>query len=153
MQATSPGLVPHNNFIEDASSTGCCAGKEKPNPFLKKIDILCRVTIGVVGAIIAPFYLFVSLSVGTVIGAGYAAVRIYQKKTLFPEGESKPVCAQGYMDFLSGMRFPAFVGTLATTAFIVDHMRHSPGFHVAFCGSFLGFGIGREVVVLAKTLY
>ena len=148
MQVNSSDSVPSHNFTGVTSSTSCCSGKEKKDPLLTKIDTLCRLTIGVIGAIIAPIYLFVSLSVGTILGASYAAVRIYQGKTLFPEGESKPICAQGYMDFLSGMRFSPVMGTLATTAFIVAHMRHDAKFYVPFCGLFLGFWIGREAVVL-----
>jgi hypothetical protein len=50
------------------------------------------------------------------------------------------------MEFLTGMRFPPLVGSLATATFIGAHMRHDPSFYVPFCGAFLGFWIGREFV-------
>lgn len=134
------------------SISGCCGGEASHSPWLKRIDTICRVAIGVFSAFIAPTYFAISFAIGFVSGAVYAATRYFQNKPMFPEGTSKPVCAQGYMDFLTGMRFPPVVGTLATTAFIAAHARHDPKFYVPFCGVALGFLTGREIVTLGKRL-
>ncbi|MEI8365467.1 MAG: hypothetical protein WCF65_03520 [Parachlamydiaceae bacterium] len=128
------------------TASGCCGGESPVSPWLKRVDKICRVAIAVFAAIIAPTYFAVSFAIGSVAGAVYATTRHLQHKPMLPEGTSKPVCAQGYMDFLAGMRFPPAIGTIATTAFIAAHTRHDPKFYVPFCGLFLGFLCGREIV-------
>lgn len=128
------------------SSPSCCQAKPTSSSrnWQKVVDLICRLAIGVFCAVLSPLAFAASFGLGIALGATYAISRICQNKPMFPDGQSKPVCAQGYMDFLSGMRFPPTVGTLATTAFIGAHMRHDPQFYVPFCGLFLGFWIGRE---------
>jgi hypothetical protein len=134
------------------SNSTCCSVPEKTSKWQKTVDMICRVAISIFAAIYAPLPFFVSLSIGAVGGATYAATRLYQKKTMFPDGESKPVCAQGYMDFLSGMRFPPLVGTLATATFIAAHIRHDPLFYAPFCGLFIGFWLGRDGLCYGRDL-
>lgn len=135
-----------------AVETSCCAPFSKPSQLQKNIDILCRLALGVFAAIYAPLPFLVSLSTGLVGGAAYTFTRLYQNLSLFPDGESKPVCAQGYMDFLCGMRFPPIIGTLATATFIAAHTRHDPFFYAPFCGLFIGFWLGREGAMQGKNL-
>lgn len=130
----------------------CCPVANKPSQWQKTVDVICRIAIGAFAALYAPLPFLVSLSIGIAGGASYAGTRLYQKKTMFPDGESKPVCAQGYMDFLSGMRFPPLIGTLATATFIAAHTRHDPLFYAPFCGLFIGFWLGRDGVRYGKDL-
>jgi len=138
-------------FSYDAVSP-CCKNEGQTPPWLKCVDTICRIAIGAFAAFIAPHHFLVSFGLGAFGGIAYASIRYLQQKPMFPTGESKPVCAQGYMDFLSGMRFPPVIGTIATATFIAAHMRHDPQFYVPFCGFFLGFWIGRETVTLCKDL-
>lgn len=130
----------------------CCQPINTRPDYLKKIDLVCRIALGAIATIISPSLFAISMGAGLALGVGYAALRYCQQKPLFPAGESKPVCAQGYMDFLSGMRFPPEIGSVATTAFIAAHMRHDPQFFVPFCGLFIGFWLGREMVTAARDL-
>lgn len=135
------------------SPSPCCRTKSDTSSVaLKNVDIVCRIAIGIFGTFIAPAPLLISFGIGVIGGSVYAATRHIQNKPMYPNGQSKPVCAQGYMDFLSGMRFPPVVGTIATTAFIGAHMRHDPQFYAPFCGFFLGFWIGRESVTFCHDL-
>ncbi len=145
-------LVAPKEPVADVNQTSCCQPTSKASPWLKIIDRICRVAIGIFAAWIAPMHFGVSLGLGIIVGGGYAFSCSWLKKPLFPAGESKPVCAQGYMDFLSGMRFPSEIGTVATATFIGAHMRHDPQFYVPFCGLFLGLWIGREAVGIVKDL-
>ena len=131
-------------------ASSCCGGGETKSVWIKRVDTICRLAIAVFAAVIAPHYFIVSSFIGLAVGALYATTRYIQHLPMFPDGTSKPVCAQGYMDFLAGMRFPPVVGTAATTAFIAAHMRHDPQFYVPFCGLFLGFMAGREIVTLCR---
>lgn len=137
------------NCCSRPEKPSCCELPAKTSPWLKTVDLVCRVAIGLFAAFQAPISFAFSLSLGLLIGAAYAITRLYQNKPLFPEGQGKPVCAQGYMEFLSGMRFPPHIGSVATTAFIAAHMRHDPQFYVPFCGLFLGFCLGIESATLA----
>ena len=132
--------------------SSCCPSDEAVHPWIKQVDTICRIAIAVFAVVIDPVYFAVSFTIGTIAGAAYAASRYIQHKVMYPEGKSKPVCAQGYMDFLAGMRFPPPIGTLATAEFIGAHMRHDPKFYVPFCGLFLGFFVGRESVSIGKDL-
>lgn len=138
--------------INLSPQTSCCAPNNTDNSapaWLKQVDVVCRVALGTFAVYLAPIVCSISLSVGLVAGAAYTLARKWQQLPLMPFGESKPVCAQGYMDYLSGMRFPPLVGNLATATFIAAHMRHDPQFYVPFCGIFIGFWLGREAVTLA----
>ena len=137
--------------IQNADSS-CCSPNVAVPPWLKKVELVCRIALAVFAAVKAPILFAISSGVGFVCGIGYAVVKLLQATPMAPEGSEKPVCAQGYMDFLSGMRFPQPIGTLATTAFIAAHMRHDPQFYVPFCGLFVGFWFGKEAVVVTRDL-
>lgn len=138
------------NIPVPTPAPACCGNECANSPWLQRVDMICRVAIGVFALIVSPHYFVASFTIGCVVGAVYAVVRHYQNKPMLPEGTSKPVCAQGYLDFLTRMRFPATVGTLATAAFIMEHTRHDPIFYVPFCGLALGFLTGREFVPIVR---
>ena len=133
------------------SKPSCCSsGAKAANAFnlQARLDTVCRIALGIFAALYAPVPFSLTFGVGLMAGSIYAFTRISQNKPMYPDGESKPVCAQGYMDFLSGMRFPPAVGTVATAAFIAAHTRHDPLFYAPFCGLFIGFWLGRQRIIL-----
>lgn len=152
MHLSSSIAVMPNVCMTNVKQTSCCQGSSKVSPWLKRIDRICRIAIGIFAVWMAPIPFSIALGVGILAGGGYALACHLKNKPMFPSGDSKPVCAQGYMDFLSGMRFPPEIGTLATAAFIGAHMRHDPQFYAPFCGLFLGLWIGREGFGVAKNL-
>lgn len=127
----------------EGQTENCCRSKKKPQ-WLKYVDLVCRVALGVFAGFLAPLPLIISLSMGIGVGSLYWLAGHWSKELLMSSGETKPVCAQGYMDYLSGIRFPPVIGSMATATFIAAHMRHDPQFYVPFCGVFIGFWIGRE---------
>lgn len=137
-------------------TASCCTSNSTPHDSVrwhKNVDLICRIALAAFAAYIEWPLFSLSVSAGILLGAGYAITRYIQHQPMFPNGESKPVCAQGYMDFLSGMRFPPTMSSLATTAFIAAHMRHDPQFFIPFCGLFIGFWLGRETVSKIKYEY
>lgn len=131
----------------------CCPeNMQPPSPWLKSVDLICRIAIGVFGAILAPLHFAVSFALGSIIGGGYAIIKWIRSESVPQNGTSKPICAQGYMDFLSGMRFPPLINTLATASFIGAHLRHDPLFYVPFSGLFLGFWIGKDSMALTREM-
>lgn len=130
----------------------CCISSHEQFRFQKTLESVCRLAIGVFAAIYAPASFLASLHAGLVTGMAYSVYQLYQKKPIVSDGENKPVCAQGYMDFLSGMRFPPPAGTLATAVFIAAHTRHDPSFYAPFCGLFIGFWFGKQGALYTRDL-
>lgn len=128
-------LLPISNAI-----SSCCA-TTSPSSWTKKVSVICRIFLCVIGIAIAPVSFLTSLTLGMIIGTCY----LLTKKDFRDSGDSKPVCAQGYMDFLADMRFPTTAGTIATAVFIAEHLHHNPKFYVPFCGFFLGFWFSRSM--------
>jgi hypothetical protein len=126
----------------------CCTTKKETDSLQKIVDTTCRVALGIISAICAPLQFALSFI------AGFFAGSVYEIKyqSPFADADSKPVCAQGYMDFLSGTRFPPPMVTLATAAFIAEHTCHHPQFYSPFCGLFLGFWVGRHGADYARDL-
>lgn len=150
MQASSCGITLRHDTALWNSTRPCCDDQVQAIPWLKRIDLICRVALGTFAALLAPWPFAASAGVGMALAAAYAIISRIDKRWLFPLGDNRPVCAQGYMDFLTGVRFPPLIGALATAAFIAAHMRHDPLFYVPFCGICLGFWAGRNVVNAVK---
>jgi hypothetical protein len=129
----------------------CCEAKVVESEYLNKIEIICRIALGVFATMLSPWTFTISLNIGFTIGAGYSLINYWQNEPI-SASRGKPICAQGYMNFLSGMRFSPLIDSLATTTFIGAHMRHDPQFYVPFCGLFLGLWLGREMVCASKDL-
>lgn len=119
----------------------CCANREGIRPELYTI---CRVALGVLATYIAPMACMVAFGGGVVMMVTYSISVLKQKEGMVERGNSKPVCAQGYMEMLSGIRFSASANLVATTAFIAMHIAHTPAFFVPFTGFFLGIWVGHE---------
>jgi hypothetical protein len=130
----------------------CCNTQSILPSWVKKVEVVCRIALGIFAAWLAPTPFAISFAIGVTFGAAYAIERFSRHQPMFPNGESKPVCAVGYMDFLTGMRFPPLVGSLATATFMGAHMRHDPQFYVPFCGALLGFWVGREATSAVRDM-
>jgi len=141
----------HNASYVYASRNSCC-NCQKEEKWIANVHVICRIALGIFAAVIAPCSFAISLSAGLIAGTSYACLKLWQNQPFFPRGDSQPICAQGYMDFLTGMRFPPLIGSLGTTAFFGAHLRHDPSFYVPFCGLFIGFWLGNEATVAAKNL-
>jgi hypothetical protein len=150
MNTTLPAIA-SSPFSKPAPA--CCSAAAKPSPLEAKLDTICRIALGVFAALCAPITFAITFGAGLIAGAVYAFTKISQNQPMYPDGQNKPVCAQGYMEFLSGMKFPPAVATVATAAFIAAHTRHDPLFYVPFCGLFLGFWLGRQSVILSQSSF
>jgi hypothetical protein len=121
----------------------CC--HSKADNTLKTVDFVCRVAICVFAAWLNPLACAVSLVSGAIAGGIYECMLQKKKITSLTAPSSQPVCAQGYMEFFSGMRFPPALGIIATAAFFAAHMRCDPLFHVPFCSFFVAFSFGTRI--------
>lgn len=149
MPITSPETISRVNFSTEPS---CCSNKTEVTNWVKTVDLVCRIALTAFGAVIAPLFFGIAVGVGVLLGASYAIVRYIQDKPLLEQDDAKPICAQGFMNYLSGMRYPPAVNSVVTAAFIGAHIRHDPQFFVPFVGLFVGIWIGRDGTDLVKDL-
>lgn len=149
MPITLPETASRVNF---STAPSCCSNKTEVANWVKTVDLICRVALTAFGAAIAPLFFGVALGVGVFLGTVYAIVRYTQHKPLLEQDDSKPICAQGFMNYLSGMRFPPVVNSVVTAAFIGAHIRHDPQFFVPFVGLFVGIWIGRDGAEMVRDL-
>lgn len=138
-----------------AESNDCCSNQtgKKPVPaYVKAIELICRIAIAVFALVVQPVLFAISFGIGSAVGAAYA---IYLKIKNDPnslEGDAQPVCAQGFMEYLSGMKYPLGISTAVTGIFIAEHVYHNPCFYVPFAGFFVGLWAGKEATLGACTL-
>lgn len=134
-------------------ASDCCStpNKKPASPFVKALELVCRVAIAIFAAIIQPIMFAISFTVGSAIGIGYALyLKLFKKDN--QQGDSQPVCAQGFMEYLSGMKYPAGISTVVTGVFIAEHVVHNPCFYVPFAGFFVGIWAGTQATLGACTL-
>lgn len=106
------------------------------------VDLVCRVALALFAAIlnIKLFIAFTGIGVG--LGLGYIAYKkILNEKIEI--GFARPTCAQGFFDYLSGMRCPPLLSTVVTAVFIGGHMHCSP-FYIGFCS--IPFGMNLTLI-------
>lgn len=106
------------------------------------VELVCRVALAIFAAIINLKLFAISSGIGVVIGVAYAIYKNILKEPL-EVGLARPSCAQGFFDYLSGLRCPALVSTVITAVFIGGHMHHSP-FYIGFCGVPFGIWLGSQ---------
>lgn len=126
--------------------------EEKSSSLLTIIDRISRIALAAFALYLSPMTFVASCSIGFATGLSYGLYRHIKNQEPLPEGTGRPVCAQGYIDFLSGIRFSPLIGNLATAGFIAAHLRHDPGFYVPFSGFFIGLGTGNDLSHLAHRL-
>lgn len=119
---------------------GCCSKKAQDNAqWVQILSQVCRVALAVFAYIVSPLLFTVSFAAGVVSALAYIACTKGGDQNL---GTLRPICGQGYMEFLSGKAFPLWTVYVVTTAFIAAHVRHDPVFFVPFCGLFIGWWAG-----------
>lgn len=136
---------------------GCCQSETTfpsviPERWMSKVDMICRLAIGIFSYVISPLYFSFAFVLGAALGAGYALSRYWQSKPLAGPDSNMPICAQGFMTFLSKRKFSIEINTVVTALFIGAHVRHDPTFFVPFTALFLGFWVGNECSDLLRDL-
>lgn len=134
-----PPKVPPQTPVEN-----CCA-PPKSQRFLTAVETICKVALSIFAAYVSPLYFSVSALAGILAGMGYAIYKICSKDPIL-QGDARPSCAQGFFDYLSGIRCPRLASAVITAVFIAGHMYHSP-FYVAFCGVPIGFFVGSQITI------
>lgn len=129
-------------------SQSCCKATGD-KAMLELLDKACRIALAIFSAFINPFLFAVSFGIGAVGSLVYVLATSGKGAGA---GNLKPVCGQGYMEFLSGRSYPAWTVHVITTVFVGAHVRHDPKFFVPFCGLFIGIWVGAEVGLGALTL-
>lgn len=109
--------------------------------------MVCRVAVAAFALYMNAVYFAVSFGCGLLFGVAYA---LWSQQS--GQANGKPVCATGFMEFLSGMRWPAAASMISTALFIVSHLRHDPLFFVPFCGFFSGVWAGRELYAIGHDI-
>lgn len=127
---------------------------KKLSDFVKKVqpivELVCRVALAVFAAILNLKLFAITAGIGVAIGVVYTVYKNIVKEPI-EVGLARPSCAQGFFDYLSGIRCPAIVSTVITAVFIGGHMHHSP-FYIAFCGVPFGVWVGSQVAQVAWNL-
>jgi len=129
--------------ISNPESKSCCAPSPAANSSVKLIETICRIAIGVFAYVTVPNLFIVSLSVGAAAGAAYT---FYEKRRGNDLNNARPGCAQGFVEYLSGTKFPDELIAVVTAIFIAEHVQHNPDFYVPFCGVWLGFAAGKNAI-------
>ncbi len=128
----------------------CCAKRKLENEaMLRLLDRLCRIALAIFAAIIAPELFAISFGIGVAAAIVHACA---YPDAIRSAGNLKPVCGQGYMEFLSGKSFEPWIVHVVTTLFVGAHVRHDPHFFVPFCGLFIGWRGGEEASAMAYHL-
>ena len=129
------------------SDKTCCGKKSEHEEILQMLDKVCRIALAILSAMIFPLLFQISFAVGVLSSIGYF---IYTQGCDTSGGTLRPLCGQGYMEFLSGRAFSPWVAHVVTTLFVAAHIRHDPLFFVPFCGVFVGWWAGEEVALAAQ---
>lgn len=130
--------------VKPASS--CCEQKENGlSPLIKRIRDVARVALALFAFYLQPTLFGAALTLGVGLGIAYTGyhLSLHQSGPLF--GRAKPLCAQGYLEALSGMQFGEVVSELTTHAFIGAHIHCLPRFFIPFTGLAVGAYVGRLI--------
>lgn len=139
----------------EVQNGGCCDKKTetvKTSRLSQAVELVCRVALGVMAALAAPVPFAISFGIGAAAGVTYTVIQKLSKGKLSENADARPACAQGFMEYLSGTKFPAVVVQVVTAIFIGAHIHHQPGFYVPFCGVFVGFWTGKQASAGAQAL-
>lgn len=117
---------------------------------LQAIELICRAALAAFAFVMAPEYFLLFGGIGVATGIVYAVYKIIRNEPIEP-GLARPSCAQGFFDYLSGMRCSGIVSTVITAVFIAGHMHHS-SFYVGFCAMPIGIFVGAQFVAVGWSL-
>ena len=115
----------------DASHPHCrcchadhCAPHEERKiwSFQNVLEVVCRVALTIFGMISHP----ISTTAGLAAGLGYGIYMGYQETNNGKASEKggDGGCAHGFLEELSGVRFPKALNTLAATGITLEHLVH-----------------------------
>lgn len=130
-------------------NTNCCETEApyKPSRLSLAIEIVGRVALTIFSFVLAPLYTAITYSLGAIGGCIYALVKDTKKPISIQGDAVRPACAQGYLERLSGKRWPIPITQIVTDFFIGLHTYHDPKiFGPLFCGLFTGFWTGRFAI-------
>lgn len=114
------------------------------------VEVICRLALAIFAAIL-NFELFaITAGIGFALGIAYTVYKNIVNEPI-EVGLARPSCAQGFFDYLSGIRCPPLVSAVITAVFIGGHMHHS-SFYIGFCAVPFGIWIGSQVTQIAWNL-
>lgn len=153
--------------MNSASCGDCCKGNkvlteqaniekrsipQNPN-FAERIyptvEIISRLALGALAAILNPVIFMASAGTGFVIGVAYTLYKNIKKEPI-EKGNLISSCATGFCEQLSGHRFPKVILLVVTSVFISIHYHH-PAF-VGFCMVPWGMFVGSSLTQAAWNL-
>lgn len=117
---------------------------------LAAIELISRAALAAFALVMSPENFLLFGGIGLATGIAYAIYKIIRNEPIEP-GLARPSCAQGFFDYLSGMRCSGIVSTVITTVFIAGHMHHS-SFYVGFCAMPIGIFVGAQIVAVSWSL-
>lgn len=106
----------------------CEPGSRNKNwSFQKVLEVVCRVALTVFGMMSHP----ISTSIGLASGLAYGLYIGYKETHSGKEAEKggDGGCAHGFLEELSGVRFPKALNTLAATGITLEHLVHGHDHH------------------------
>ena len=142
------------NSAAGSQATNCCSGKtvsgcskstssEWSKKLLRVIVLVTHVGLGVFAYITCPSSFLLSYGIGKGLGFVCGVLDRYNVIKLTYVDDAAPACAQNFMEYLSGIRFPVLIAKVITVAYIARHIVCDSPFYVPFVGVFLGFKTGR----------
>lgn len=141
---------PFSSLMRQEKKTCCKVNQQQQ--ILRILDKVYKVALIALCAMVNPVLTTYALGVGAGLSAGVVAYQAVQFGTVPASGTILPVCGQGYMEYLSGRRFPQWTVHTVTSAFIGAHVLHFPAFFVPFVGGFIGWWAGAEAASAAVSL-
>jgi len=129
----------------------CCHAKQQKQ-MLRILDTVYRVALVALCALVCPVLTAYALGIGAGLSATVIVYEAAQFGTVRSSGTILPVCGQGYMEYLSGRRFPQWMVHTVTSSFIGAHVLHFPAYFVPFVSGFVGWWAGAEVTSAVVSL-
>ncbi len=114
------------------------------------VELVCRIALAIFAAVLNLKVFAITTGIGITLGFAYTVYKNVIKEPI-EVGLARPGCAQGFFDYLSGIRCPALVSTIITAVFIGGHMQHSP-FYIGFCGVPFGVWLGSQATQVVWNL-
>jgi hypothetical protein len=133
-----------------SSDGSCCAGpvpsSPEQTPAMQRLEVVCRLALGALAIRINSVVGLGAMALGAVHGAASHLYSIVKLGKLPEQGYRRPVCAQGYMETLSGRTYSKETNLIVTALFIAVHIMHYPPFFVPFTTLCVGMWLGGTAV-------
>lgn len=128
---------------------GCCpVPSTVQSHSMSRLEKLCRVSLGVFALAVNTARGMAAGGAGVAFGLGTHVYSLITQGSLPAQGYRRPVCAQGYMETLSGRAFSPGTNLVVTAVFIGVHILHYPPFFVPFTTFCVGMWLGGAAVRL-----